>query len=130
MAQAKASEDAVADLFGKLLPRAIIRQNSYHTLTGTTCNKKRYEESDIVVSFEDVMLSAEVKGGPYCPTLRVSSSILCSITARERELLGTTLASAMASPIKVTTIDSITASPGRHPLWGHRQPASRGGEDS
>lgn len=66
--QAKASEHAVADLFKKILPGAVIVPNSYHPLTGTTFNKKHYEESDIVVRYEDVLISIEVKGGSYCPT--------------------------------------------------------------
>lgn len=67
-AQAKASEDAVADLFIKLLPGSAITQNSYHPLSGTIFNKKCYEESDLVVRYEDVLLSVEVKAGSYCPT--------------------------------------------------------------
>lgn len=66
--QAKASENAVADLFSKLLPDSVIIQNSYHPLDGTAFSKKRYEESDLVVRFEDVLLSVEVKAGSYCPT--------------------------------------------------------------
>lgn len=67
-AQAKASEHAVADLFGRLLPGAVVVRNSYHPLSGTVFNRKRYGESDIVIRYEDVLLSVEVKGGSYCPT--------------------------------------------------------------
>lgn len=67
-AQARASENAVADLFKKILPGSVVVSNSYHPLTGTAFNKKHYEESDIVVLYEDVLISVEVKGGSYCPT--------------------------------------------------------------
>lgn len=68
IAQARASEEAVADLMKKLLPGAKIIQNSIHPLNGTSFNKKHYKESDIVVVFDDVLISIEVKGGAYCPT--------------------------------------------------------------
>lgn len=66
--QARASESAVADLMEKLLPGAKVVRNSFHPQAGTSFNKRHYEESDIVVVFDDVLLSIEVKGGAYCPT--------------------------------------------------------------
>lgn len=66
--QALASEEGVAELFKKLLPGSKICVNGYHPTKGTAWNKHSFQESDLVVLFDDVLIAVEVKAGAFCPT--------------------------------------------------------------
>lgn len=66
--QALASEEGVAELFKKLLPGSKICVNGHHPTKGTAWNKHGFQESDLVVLFDDVLIAVEVKAGAFCPT--------------------------------------------------------------
>ena len=66
--QASASEEGVAAIIKSILPEAKICANCYIPSKGIKWDKRRFEEHDLVVIYEDVLIVIEVKAGAFCPT--------------------------------------------------------------
>ncbi len=60
--QSRATENAAAELFERILPGARVLRNVYYKIDGKWC------ESDLCVLFKDVIIAVEVRSGTLTPT--------------------------------------------------------------